>query len=121
MSKWKEIHETKQEPTMPTLEEFEDSMEEQLDDVQKSFRDRIQKEEKRLKDACDSNYYFTVYFSNSKQLYEFCEKFGIDKDAIYVDGRKLARAMQKALDAKDTEFPATQAFNKDYVSRAREK
>ena len=108
-------------PETPTLEEFEASMTEQLDDAQKAFRDRISREEKRMKDACDCNYYFTVYFQNSEQLFEFCDKFGISRDALYVDGRQLAKQCKRALETEDTVFPKTQPFNRDYVERARKK
>ena len=121
MSKWKDLHDKPEEVTMvPSLEDFEQEMDEQLDDAQKAFRERITKEEKRLKDACDCNYYFTVFFQNSAQLYEFCDKFGIDRDLLYVDGRELAKQFNKALETKDMAFPKIQQFNKDYVARARE-
>lgn len=126
MSKWKEAKAAEEarkqkEQKQPTLEEFEEGMASDIDELQKAFRERAQKEQQRFADVTNTDYYFVVCFSNYKQLVEFCDMLGIMPDDLYHDGREFARKMKKALSTPDTDFPKIQPFNKDYVARAREK
>ena len=126
MSKWKEQQEAektkkqaeKQEPA--TLEEFEQNTADGMEELHQAFRDRAAKEEQRVMDVVNCDYYFVVCFSNRKQLYEFCEKTGLNPDEIYIDGRTFARKIKRALETPDTDFPKVQPFNREYKSRARE-
>lgn len=125
MSKWKE--QKAQEAEAPenqepaTLEEFEQAMDESIQNLQNAFREKIVKEDKRVNDVVNCDYYFVVCFSNRDQLYEFCEGIGLNPAEIYIDGRQFARKINRALKTPDTQFPKTQPFNKDYVKRARNK
>lgn len=125
MSKWKEqkaaeIKPVEQEkPDIPTLEEFEADMENGMEQLHQAFRDRAAKEQQRIMDVCDANYYFVVCFSNKRQLEEFCEKLKLNPDEIYIEGKEFARKVNRALQTPDTTFPKTQPFNKDYAERAR--
>ena len=127
MSKWKEQREAEEraareeEEKKATLKDFEDGVAGDLNTIQAAFRERMKNEEKRTKDVCDANYYFTVYFSNFDQLKEFCTNFNLDCNQMYIDGREFSKQLKKSLKTPDTEFPRTQPFNKDYVSRARDK
>lgn len=125
MSKWKdqkEAEKTKQEEPqkIPTLKEFEESMDENARELHQAFRERAAREEQRVLDVVNCDYYFVVCFSNRKQLYEFCERTGLNPDEIYIDGRTFARKINRALETPDTDFPKTQPFNRDYAKRARE-
>ena len=118
MSKRKE-QKQQEEQAIPTLEEFESGMLDDIDDVAKGFRERASREAQRFEDVCDTDYYFVVVFSNKTQLMEFCDKFGVDFDDLYVDGRKWARKLGKKIECQDSVFPKIQPVNKDYAARAR--
>ena len=122
MSRWKDQQKTEkvqEETKIPSLEEFEEGMENEIDELHAAFRERYAKEQKRVLDVIDSNYYFVVCFSNHDQLNEFCDSIGLDPNAIYYDGREFARRINRALTTPDTTFPKVQPFGKDYVDRAR--
>ena len=125
MSKWadqKKAEKTEQKKEEPAqLEEFEQAMAESVNQLQTAFREKIVKEDKRVNDVCNADYYFVVCFSNRDQLFEFCEGVGLNPNEIYFDGRQFARRINKALKTPDTDFPKVQPFNKDYVKRARTK
>ena len=133
MSKWREQMEAETKPTKgkgkaqaqqpendPTLEEFEQEMADSMDQLHQAFRDRAAKEQQRVLDVCDSNYYFVVCFSNAQQLNEFCDSVKLNPNEIYVDGREFAKKINRALKTPDTQFPQIQPFNKDYMKRARD-
>ena len=128
MSKWKEQQEAEkakkaereaQEPE--SLESFEAGALDDMEKLHQAFRERAEKENKRVIDVLNCDYYFVVCFSNRDQLYEFCERTGLNPDEIYIDGRTFARKINRALKTPDTDFPKTQPFNRDFVNRAREK
>ena len=122
MSRWADQKKPKQEePQEPqTLEEFEEGTATGMEKLHQAFRDRAAKEEQRVLDVVNCDYYFVVCFSNREQLFEFCEKTGLNPNEIYMDGRTFARKINRVLQTPDTKFPKTQAFNRDYMSRARE-
>ena len=96
-------------------------MESDMERLHQAFRDRAAREQRRVVDVCDSNYYVVVCFSNREQLDEFCASIGLNADEIYMDGRDFAKKINRALKTPDTIFPKIQPFNRDYVRRAREK
>lgn len=105
----------------PTLQEHENEVKQELTKLQKEFRERNEQEQKRFKDVCDSNYYFTVCFQNREQLNEFCDMVGLDSEELYFDGREFAKKIGRILKSPDSEFPKTQAFSKDWTNRAMNK
>ena len=124
MSKWadqKKAEKTQKKQEPAQLEEFEKAMEESVNSLQTAFREKIAKEDKRVQDVCNCDYYFVVCFSNRDQLFEFCDSVGLNPNEIYFDGREFAKKINRALKTPNTEFPKTQPFNKDYVNRARNK
>ena len=125
MSKWKDQKakeaETPVQEEPQGLDEFEQSMSESIGELQNAFREKIVKEDKRVVDVVNCDYYFVVCFSNRDQLFEFCDSVGLNPNEIYIDGRQFAKKINRALKTPDTQFPKTQPFNKDYVKRAREK
>lgn len=126
MSKWQEQKEAEkkqaktEKPEVPTLETFENEMKDGMEQMHQAFRDRAAKEQQRIFDVCDADYYFVVCFSNKGQLVEFCEKMQLNPDEIYIDGKEFARRVNRALQTPDTKFPNTQPINRDYANRARE-
>lgn len=127
MSKWKEQQKAEQakakeaeKQETPDLEQFEHGMAEEMNELHQAFRDRASKEDKRVLDVVNCDYYFVVCFSNRAQLYEFCERTGLNPEEIYIDGKTFSRKINRALETPDTDFPKTQPFNRDYLNRARE-
>ena len=127
MSSWKKQREAElekqqaEEEDVQTLEEVEQGFLETAEELHQSFRDRAEKENKRFHDACDSNHYFTVYFSSYEQMEEFCNSVGINPMLLYVDGREFAKKINRALKTPDYQPPRIQPFNRDYTARALDK
>lgn len=59
-----------------TLENLEKETLEELGDVEKSFRERMNAESKRFRDMCDTEYWFCVCFTSREQKEEFLKKSG---------------------------------------------
>lgn len=124
MSKWKETKEAEarqqEEEERLTLEQTETAYHEIVEESEllRKFKERHEKESKRRQDVTDSNYYFVVCFSNSAQLHEFCDKFKLNPDQLYIDGREFAKKVNKALSAPDTDFQSRYGSSKDYADRA---
>lgn len=103
------------------MEGMEADMRQDVDDLAQSFRDRMKAETKRHREVTDSNYYFTVCFTNQEQMNEFLTAMGFDPYSHFISGKKLAAACNRAIQTPDTRFPKTQAFNKDYLALAKGK
>lgn len=126
MSRWKEQRDAEAKPgedaaEIPTLEDFEEGAASDMERLHQAFRDRAAKEQKRVFDAVDSNYYFVVCFSNNEQLIEFCQTVGLNPDEIYIDGRQFAKKINRALKTSDSDFPRVKAFDREWTQRARDK
>ena len=132
MSRWKSIQQeeekivkTEEAEAQPEeqeepigMEAVEEGFKEELDAALVAFMDRRKKETKRFADIVDSNFYFCVCFSNQEQMLEFCEKFGLNPDLRYYDGREIAKAFKKALVTPDSSIPKEKGRSKDYEARA---
>lgn len=126
MSSWKERREAEQKAEQAkkaekeaTLADIEKDFDDAIKETRQKFIEAVDKEKaNRHSDAMDANYYFCVYFSNYAQLKEFCEKFGLDSDEIYMDGRDFAKKVGKALQTPDSKFLREKPINRDYASRA---
>lgn len=103
-----------------TLSDYEKGCAETLGEMERSFRDRMKKENKRFQEVTDTGYWFAVCFTSREQREEFMKKIGLEPDLLYVDGREMAKAYKKALATPDLEFPKTQPFGKEYLERVRE-
>lgn len=72
----------------------------ELDALAQGFRDRRKAEEKRFKNATDSEYWFAVCFSTREDKEKFVKAVGNPKTLgdKYIDGYKLAAALGLDLD-----------------------
>ena len=125
MSKWKEAREAelKQQQEAEekvTLEETENAFNEITEESEllRKFKERHEKEAERVKNVTDSRYYFVVCFSNNAQLEEFCQRYDIKPNQLYVDGRELSRKIGRALKQPDTVFHKYNTGSEDYRKRA---
>lgn len=103
-----------------TLENLEKETLEELGDVEKSFRERMNAESKRFRDMCDTEYWFCVCFTSREQKEEFLKKIGMETDVKYIDGKDMARAYRKAIKTPDLDFAKVKPYNKEYCNRARD-
>ena len=103
-----------------TLENLEKETLEELGDVEKSFRERMNAESKRFRDMCDTEYWFCVCFTSREQKEEFLKKIGMETDVKYIDGKDMARAYRKAIKTPDLDFAKVKPYDKEYCNRARE-
>ena len=121
MSKWKDLKKEKEPPVEEApagMEAVEETFHEQLDEALVAFKNRREKEKKRFLDVVDTNYYFVVCFTNNAQMIEFCEKFGLDTQYKYYDGKEVARKFNKAIETPDSVFPREKGRTKEYADRA---
>ena len=103
-----------------TLENLEKETLEELGDVEKSFRERMNAESKRFRDMCDTEYWFCVCFTSREQKEEFLKKIGMETDVKYIEGKDMARAYRKAIKTPDLDFAKVKPYDKEYCNRARE-
>lgn len=103
-----------------TLENLEKETLEELGDVEKSFRERMNAERKRFRDMCDTEYWFCVCFTSREQKEEFLKKIGMETDVKYIDGKDMARAYRKAIKTPDLDFAKVKPYDKEYCNRARD-
>jgi hypothetical protein len=103
-----------------TLENLEKETLEELGDVEKSFRERMNAESKRFRDMCDTEYWFCVCFTSREQKEEFLKKIGMETDVKYIDGKDMARAYRKAIKTPDLDFAKVKPYDKEYCNRARD-
>ena len=103
-----------------TLENLEKETLEELGDVEKSFRERMNAESKRFRDMCDTEYWFCVCFTSREQKEEFLKKIGMETDVKYIDGKEMARAYRKAIKTPDLDFAKVKPYDKEYCNRARD-
>lgn len=103
-----------------TLENLEKETLEEIGDVEKSFRERMNAENKRFRDMCDTEYWFCVCFTSREQKEEFLKKIGMETDVKYIDGKDMARAYRKAIKTPDLDFAKVKPYDKEYCNRARD-
>lgn len=103
-----------------TLENLEKETLEEIGDVEKSFRERMNAESKRFRDMCDTEYWFCVCFTSREQKEEFLKKIGMETDVKYIDGKDMARAYRKAIKTPDLDFAKVKPSDKEYCNRARD-
>lgn len=103
-----------------TLENLEKETLEELGDVEKSFRERMNAESKRFRDMCDTEYWFCVCFTSREQKEEFLKKIGMETDVKYIDGKDMARAYRKAIKTPNLDFAKVKPYDKEYCNRARD-
>lgn len=103
-----------------TLEKLEKETLEELGDVEKSFRERMNAESKRFRDMCDTEYWFCVCFTSREQKEEFLKKIGMETDVKYIDGKDMARAYRKEIKTPDLDFAKVKPYDKEYCNRARD-
>lgn len=123
MGYWDKRAEIEEEPTVEketTLEDFEAEVVEELGEVEKSFRERMNLENKRFKDMCDTEYWFCVCFTSRAQKEEVLEKLGLPLEEKYISGREFAKAVNAQLRTEDIKFARIKKPNKDYSDRSRQ-
>lgn len=102
------------------LDDMERVFDDEVDEIKQTFRDKMQTENKRFADVCDSAYWFCVCFTSRQQRAEFLEKIGLDPDLKYVDGKEMARAYRKVIETEDLKFPKVKPPDKDFSARTME-
>ena len=113
MGFWEKNQKTEKEEH--TLEGAEKKDEEMLNDLQIGFKQRMQQEQKRFLDVCDTEYWFCVCFTSRDQKEEFLKSIGMNVDEKYIDGREFSKAVKRPIKTNDMKFHRIIA-NKDYLS-----
>ena len=115
-----EKQETEELEPPPGMEDVEQGFQEDIDEALAAFKKRREKENSRFADVTDCGYYFTVCFTSRAQMDEFCDRFGLDKDLKYHDGKELAKQLNRALRTPDPAIPREKGHTADYTERARQ-
>lgn len=106
-----------EETTIGSLKDLEDAMHEELGEIEKSFRARMEQENNRFRDMCDTEYWVCVCFTSRAQREEFMAKVGLPTDEKYINGREMAKAFRKSIKTPDLEFAKTRPHDKEYIKR----
>ena len=82
------------EAEQPPARTLEESCKAEVDEAAQAFRERMKREDRRRRDAVDSEYWFAVVFQNREQKDAFLREAGWwqhgDK---YIDGRFAAKKL----------------------------
>lgn len=100
-----------------SLEELEAEIKDELGEVEQSFRERMQIENKRFRDMCDTEYWVAVCFTSRAQKEEFLEMMDLPLDEKYIDGREMARKCNRAIKTPDLKFAKIGKPNKAFLDR----
>lgn len=103
-----------------SLEKLEADCLSDISEAKKGFRDRLTKENKRFQDMCDTEYWCCVCFTSRAQKEEFLSKLGLDTDEKYIDGKQMARAVNRALETPDLQFAKIGKPDKTFMGMVRE-
>jgi LPS O-antigen subunit length determinant protein (WzzB/FepE family) len=91
----------------------------EVSEVLEGFRRRAERENQRMTDAIDSEYWVALCFQTREQKEEFLHKAGlIDLGDKYLDGMKVARALKIKLSSRVPDLPQPRKFDDEYVSIA---
>lgn len=116
----KEKKPIEEEPEHISLEQLEQDCIEELGEVENSFRERMQNENKRFRDMCDTEYWFCVCFTSRAQKEELLKSIGFDTDLKYIEGKEFAKAVNRALKTPDLKFARIGKGSKDYLDRVKQ-
>lgn len=100
-----------------TLEQVESETLDELSEVEKSFRERMANENKRFRDMCDTEYWVAVCFTNREQKEEFLRSLDLPIEEKYIDGREMARKINRAIKTPDLKFAKISKPNKSLMDR----
>lgn len=73
---------------------LDEDMAEELSELQKGFKERAKKERKRLEQATDPEFWFSVYFATRQEKEAFLKAMSLAPSMYgdrYIDGRKWAK------------------------------
>lgn len=73
---------------------LDEQCQEEVGELEKAFRGRMDKEKARFKDATDSEFHFCVYFPDRAAKEKFLRDFNLAKlGDKFLDGRKVAQVL----------------------------
>jgi hypothetical protein len=110
-----------QAKAVPVNSNVEEDVEKELSDILQGFKGRADKENQRILDATDSEYWVAVCFQTREQKEEFLKKIGVDMETMgdkYIDGMELAKIMGIKLESRVPAMPRYRAFDTEYVNMA---
>lgn len=100
-----------------TLEQVESETLDELSEVEKSFRERMVNENKRFRDMCDTEYWVAVCFTSREQKEEFLRSLDLPIEEKYIDGREMARKINRAIKTPDLKFAKISKPSKALMDR----
>lgn len=75
---------------------------EEVGELEKAFRGRMDKEKARFKKATDSEFHICIYFADRAEKEKFLRDFNLARFGDkFLDGRKVAQALHKRGTIKD--------------------
>ena len=97
-----------------SLEEF---AEHELNEYEQAYKEAKQKEQKQIKDAISSGYWFAAYFADTEQCQEFLKNAGLQHlmEAQYIRGDMMAEKLGVKVTKKKMKVPPTFKRHKDFT------
>lgn len=104
-------------PTIDYPGDLAGDAEAELTAVQREFRARMKRENKRRADATDSEYWFCACGQSRDQVTAFLKAVGMDPNAKYIDLQKLAKRLNIELPVAPPP-PSRRKIDRDWAELA---
>jgi hypothetical protein len=111
--------ESEPENTTPLGFEMEQAPREEMNAILQGFKSRSEREDQRVLDATDSEYWVALCFQTREQKEEFLTKLRlIDLGDKYIDGMKAAKVLGVKLESRIPDMPRHRPFDREYLDIA---
>jgi hypothetical protein len=105
--------------TTPLGFEMEQAPREEMNAILQGFKSRSEREDQRVLDATDSEYWVALCFQTREQKEEFLNKLRlIDLGDKYIDGMKAAKVLGVKLESRIPDMPRHRPFDREYLDIA---
>jgi hypothetical protein len=99
----------------------EAASEAELSELLEGFKNRANRENDRMLEATDSEFWFCVCFQTREQKEEFLTKSNLmDVGDKYLDGMLVAEELKIKLTSRVPDMPKHRAFDKEYIRMSAE-
>ena len=92
----------KGKPDYKPAKPLDEQCAEEIGELEKAFRGRMDKEKARFKKTTDSEFHICIYFADRQAKEKFLRDFDLAKlGDKFLDGRKVAQALHRRNTARD--------------------
>ena len=96
---------------------LDEVVKEDLNMYEQAYKEAKQKEQKQVKDAISSGYWFAAYFADTEQCQEFLKNAGLQPmmEAQYIRGDMMAEKLGVKITKKKMQVPPSFRKHKDFT------